>query len=56
MLLTLEASVSRVIFEHVDHVIQRDEGVIDSHNLGALGDGWPQDEAADATETVDTDL
>ena len=48
--------MSRVILEHVDHVVQGDEGVVDGDDLGALGDGGPQDEAADTTETVDTDL
>ena len=30
---TLKLSVGGVILEHVDHVVQRNEGVIDSNNL-----------------------
>ena len=31
--LALEAVVGGVIFEHVDHVVQGDERVVDGHNL-----------------------
>ena len=33
---TVEDSVSWVIFVHVDHVVQIDEGVIDGHNVNIL--------------------
>ncbi len=31
--LTLELAVGGVVLEHVDHVVQRDEGVVDGHHL-----------------------
>ncbi len=31
--LALELAVGGVVLEHVDHVVQRDEGVVDGHNL-----------------------
>lgn len=52
----IEPSVSGVILEHVDHVVQRDERVVDCHDLGALGNGRTQNQATDAAKTVDADL
>merc|ERR1719489_206323 len=37
--LAFESSVGGVILEHVDHVVERDEGIVDGDDLGALGDG-----------------
>ena len=34
--LALELAVGRVILEHVDHIVQGDEGVIDGNNLQQL--------------------
>ena len=34
--LTVETSVGGVILEHVDHVVQVDEGVVDGNNLNSL--------------------
>jgi hypothetical protein len=45
-----------VVLEHVDHVVEGDEGVVDGHHLGALGDGGTEDKATDAAESVDSDL
>ena len=45
-----------VVLEHVHHVVERDEGIVDGHDLGALGDGRPQHQTTDAAETVDSDL
>ena len=48
--------MSGVILEHVDHVVQGDEGVIDSHDLSAFGHGGPKNQATDAAESVNADL
>ena len=53
---SLELSVGGVVLEHVDHVVQGDEGVVDGNDLSALGDGGPEDQATDAAESVDSDL
>ena len=45
-----------VVFEHVDHVVQGDERIVDGDDLGALGDGRTEDQAADTTESINTDL
>ena len=54
--ITLEPPVRGVELEHVDHVVDGDEGVVDGHDGGALGDGRAKHQATDATETVDADL
>ena len=45
-----------VVLEHVDHVVEGDEGVVDGHDLSSLGDGRAEDETSDTSESVDTDL
>ncbi|KAI8439274.1 hypothetical protein MSG28_013111 [Choristoneura fumiferana] len=52
----LEASMSGVVFEQVDHVVQADEGVVDGDHRRALLDGRAEDQATDAAKSVDTDL
>ena len=42
------------LLEHVDHVVQINEGVIDGHNLGSLGHGGPQDKTANTAESVNS--
>jgi hypothetical protein len=48
--------VGGVVLEHVDHVVEGDEGVVDGNNLSSLGDGRAEDETADTAESVNTDL
>ena len=45
-----------VVLEHVDHVVEGDEGVVDCHDLGSLGHGRAENQATNAAESVDTDL
>ena len=40
--LTLVLAMGRVVLEHVDHVVQGDEGVVDSNHLGSFGKGRPE--------------
>ncbi|MBG9499278.1 hypothetical protein ABE44_09205, partial [Bacillus thuringiensis] len=55
--LTLEATVGRVILEHVDHVLQVDERVVDGHDLHLLGgEGSSGHQTTDAAESIDTDF
>merc|ERR1719402_1994684 len=44
-----------VVLEHVDHVVEGDEGVVDSHNGHSLLEGCSQDEAADTAKSVNSD-
>ncbi|KAF4522455.1 hypothetical protein B566_EDAN002539 [Ephemera danica] len=53
---TLVATMSGVVDEHVDHVIQWNEGVIDRHDLGTLLEGSPEHKATNAAKTVDSNL
>ena len=52
----LVASVSGVILEHVDHVVQRNEGIVDGHHVHILVQSGTEDQAANATETVDSNF
>ena len=54
--LSLVSAVGGVVLEHVDHVVEGNEGVVDGHDVDSLLEGSPQDETTDASETVDTDL
>ena len=45
-----------VVLEHVDHIVEGDEGVVDCDDLGALGNSRAEDQATNAAESVDTDL
>ncbi len=42
--------------EHIDHVVQRHERVVDGHHLGPLLQRSPEHKATDSTESVDADL
>ena len=46
---SLENAVSRVVFEHVDHVLQGDEGVVDGDNIDIVAVGT---DAGDQTEAT----
>ncbi|KNC31455.1 hypothetical protein FF38_07402 [Lucilia cuprina] len=52
----LETTVGRIEFEQVNHVVNIDEGIVDSNNGGTLVDGGTQNQTANTTETVNTDL
>ncbi len=52
--LASEATVSGVVLEHVDHVVERDEGIVDGDDLDALSQGGSQDNAANSAESVNT--
>merc|ERR1719234_209016 len=47
--------VGRVVFEHVDHVVQGNERVINSHNLRSLGKSSSEHKSSNASKSVDTD-
>ena len=52
----LEPSMGGVILEHVDHVVKGDEGIVDGHNIGTLVQSGSQDQSANSSKTVDSDL
>mmetsp|Transcript_12562 Transcript_12562/g.20487 ORF Transcript_12562/g.20487 Transcript_12562/m.20487 type:complete len:201 (-) Transcript_12562:80-682(-) len=56
--LSLELAVDGVMLKHVNHVLQINEGIIDSHqcNISALGDDRASDETTNAPEPVDANL
>lgn len=54
--ISLEAAVSGVVLEHVDHVVQGDERVIDSNDLGSIHESSAQHQAANAAKSVDSNL
>ena len=43
------------LLEHVDHVVQVNEGVIDGHHIGPLLQGGSQHQTPDAAKSVDSD-
>ena len=51
----VEAAVRRVVLEHVDHVVEGHEGVVDGDHVDALGERGAEHDAPDATESVDSD-
>lgn len=52
---TLEATVNGVILEHVDHVVKRNERVVDSNNLNVIAfQGSTKDNTTDTTETIES--
>lgn len=51
---TVEASVGGVVLEHVDHVVEWHEWIVDGNNLNTLGDSSAQDNATDTAESVNS--
>merc|ERR1719454_2236725 len=45
-----------VVLEHVDHVVERNEGIVDGHHRHALVDGGTEDEASNSAKSIDSDL
>ena len=52
----MKASMRRVIFEHVNHVIKGDKGVIDGNDLGTFFNRGSQDQTTNAPEAIDTNF
>ena len=50
------SSVSRVVLEHVDHVLEVNEGVVDVHHVQAHLAPDATDEATDPSEPIDAHL
>jgi len=54
---SVKVSVRRVVLEHVDHVLQVDEGVVDRHHVHIVTfQRRPGHQSADAPETIDTNI
>ena len=53
---TLITSVGGVILEHVDHVVQGNEGIVDCYHVDILVQSGTEDQAANTTETVDSNF
>lgn len=54
---TSESTMSGIIFEHVHHVFQINEWVVDGNNVdGAWGNRSAEHKTTDTTKTVDTNL
>lgn len=52
---TLEATMNGVILEHVDHVVKRNERVVDSNNLDVIAfQGSTKDNTTNTTETIES--
>lgn len=52
---TLEATMNGVILEHVDHVVERNERVVDSNNLDVIAfQGSTKDNTTNTTETIES--
>ena len=55
--LTGELAVDAVVLQHIGHILGIHEGVVQTDDLNVVvGQGSAEDEAADAAETIDTDL
>ena len=44
------------MLQHVDHVVEVDEGVVDGDHLGTFGNGCPEHEPSNPSKPVDSDL
>jgi hypothetical protein len=50
---TLEATVNRVILEHIDHIFQRNERIVDGNNLNiGVGERCTKDNTTNTTKTL----
>ena len=54
--LSLEFAVGRVVLEHVDHVVERNERIVDGDHSHALVNGGTEDKASNSTKSIDSDL
>jgi len=58
--LALEAAVRRVVFEHIDHVLEIDEWVVNGDDLDralfSQSNGVSENDPADSAKTVDSDF
>ena len=48
-------TISLNLLEHVDHVVQVNEGIVDGDNVGSLLQSGPEDQATDTAKSVDSD-
>jgi len=56
--ITFEATVSGIVFQQVDEVVDIHERIVDCHNSSLrsiLSERCSSNEAADSAETIDTD-
>ena len=53
---TLVTSVGGVILEHVDHVVQGNEGIVDCYHVDILVQSGTEDQATNTTEAVDSNF
>ena len=57
LLAYLESAVGGVVLEHVNHVVQVNEWIVDSNNVDiARSSSNASDKATNATETVNTNV
>ena len=54
--LALELAMGGVVLEHVDHVVERNERIVDGDHGHALVNGGAEDEASNSTKSIDSDL
>merc|ERR1712133_346810 len=52
--LTLELTMGGVVLEHVDHVVKRNEGVVDCHDRCTLLYSSTKDKATDTAKAIDS--
>jgi len=54
---SLEDAVGGVVFEHVDHVVEIDEGIVNGNDVDVIsGDGGSADESTNSAKSVDTNI
>ncbi len=53
---SLVAPVGGVVLEHIDHVVERDEGIVDGGDFDIGCQRGTKDQATDAAKAVDTDF
>ena len=44
------------MLEHVHHVVEVDEGIVNGDHLSAFGDRCPQDKPSNPSKAIDPDL
>merc|ERR1719186_1132133 len=54
--LTLVLSMCGVVLEHVNHIVQGNEGVVDCHHGGSLLQGGPENQTTNTAKSVDTNV
>merc|ERR1719158_138910 len=49
-------SMSRIVFEHINHVVKWNKWVVDGDNLSSFGQSRSQDQTANSAKSIDSDL